>query len=58
MTGKPLTAKQRTFNHIYMKTGNTIMLEMIKATNYDQIDDMRKLEPLVRTAIDDLKDRW
>ena len=58
MTGKPLAAKQRTFNHTYTKTGNTIMLEMIKATNYDQIEDMRKLEPLVRTAIDELKDRW
>ena len=58
MTGKAISAKARTFNHTYMKTGYTIMLEMIKATNYDQIEDMRKLEPLVRTAIDELKDKW
>ena len=56
--GKPVAAKPRSFTYKYVS--NTIMLDLIGATQYDTMEDMRNLnlQTKVHEAVEALKLKW
>ena len=50
-----MQAKRRDF---YTHISSTIMLELIGAKNYDQLEDMRNIDLYVQNAIEKLKLKW
>ena len=56
--GKPVASKPRLFTNNYVS--NTIMLDLIGATQYDTMEDMRNLnlQTKVHEAVEALKMKW